>query len=153
MAQAIPAVLAIGGAALSAGGSIISANSKANDLRFQAAQLDAQAGLKRASSQREAINEKRQARLAMSRGLAVAAASGGGADDPTVVNALAGIEGEGEYRALTALYNGDQEAIGMEAQADQNRKGAKAAKTAGLIGAAGTVLSAGASMFDRYGKK
>lgn len=152
MAQAIPAVLAIGGSALSAGGSIISANSQAKELRMQADQLDAQAGLKRASSQRQAIDEKRQARLAVSRGLAVAAASGGGASDPTVVNTLANIEGEGEYRALTALYNGDEEASSMEAQAAANRRGASAVKTAGALKAAGTILSAGAGLFDRYGK-
>lgn len=152
MAQAIPAILMVGGSILSAGGQITSANAKAADLRLQAAQLETQAGLKRATSQREAIDQKRQARLAFSRGLAVAAASGGGADDPTVVNTLAGIEGEGEYRALTALYNGEETARGMEAEAAAARRGASSVKKAGILGAAGTVLSAGASMFDRYGK-
>lgn len=150
MAQAIPAVLTVGGAALSAGGSIIAANSKAKELRREADQLDAQAGLDRASSQRQAMDERRSARLLQSTGLARAAASGGGADDPTVVNLLAGIEGEGEYRALTAMYEGEEEARGKEAQAAANRRGAKATKKAGLIGAAGTILSAGGSMFNRY---
>lgn len=152
MAQAIlPAALAVAGTALSAGGTIIGANSEAAQLRSQAAQLEAKAGLERASSQRQAIDEKRNARLASSRALAVAASSGAGADDPTVVNTIAGIEGEGEYRALTALYNGDQEALGMEAQAAANRKGAKATKTAGLLKAGGTILSAGSSLYDRFG--
>lgn len=152
MGQAIMPIMMIGGGLLSAGGKISEANAKAADLRFQAEQLEAQAGLKRATSQREAIEQKREARLAQSRGLAVAAASGGGADDPTVVNILAGIEGEGEYRALTALYNGEETARGMEAQAGANRRSASSVKKAGLLGAAGTVLSTGASLFDRYGK-
>lgn len=152
MAQAIPAALMVAGTAVSAGGSIIEANSKASELRFQAAQMDAQAGLKRATAQRSAMDEKRQARLAVSRGQAVAAASGGGASDPTVVNALAGISGEGEYRALTALYNGEEEAQSLEAQAAANRRGAKSVKTAGLLKAGGTILSAGSSLYDRFGK-
>ncbi len=152
MAQALPAVLSVGGSLLSAGGSIASANAKAADLRSQAAQLEVRAGLERASSQRRAIEEKRQAGLATSRGLAVAAASGGGVDDPTVVRQLAGIEGEGEYRALSALYEGEETARGNEAQAEANRKAAKGVKTAGLLNAAGSILSGGASMFDRYGK-
>src|SRR5690348_3482928 len=112
MAQAIPIGLAVAGTALRAGGSIIKSNSEAKDLRRQADQLDAQAGLERASSQRAAMEEQRQSRLASSRTLALAAASGGAADDPTVANLMAGISGEGEYRALSALYEGDQKALG-----------------------------------------
>lgn len=151
MAHMIPIGLAVAGTALSAGGSIIGANSEAKELRREAAQLEAGAGRERASSHRAAMEEKRQARLAASRGLALAAASGGGADDPTVVNLLAGIEGEGEYRALSALYEGDQTALGMEAEAAARRRGAKSTKKAGLVKAAGTILSSGASMYDRYG--
>jgi hypothetical protein len=151
MAQAIPLALTVAGTALGAGSTIIGANAEAKDLRQQAAQLEAQAGLERATSQRTAMEEKRQARLASSRAQALAAASGGGVDDPTVVNIMAGIEGEGEYRALSALYEGDQSALGMEAEAAARRKGAKATKRAGLVKAAGTILSSGASLFDRYG--
>lgn len=151
MAHAIPIGLMAAGAGLSAGGTIIGANSEAKELRIQANQLDAQAGLKRASSQRDAIEERRQGNLVMSRAVAVAAASGAGADDPTVVNNIANIAGEAEYRALTALYNGDEEAAGMEAQAAANRRGAKATKTAGLLKAGSTILSAGSSLFGKYG--
>ena len=147
MAEAI----SFAGSALSAGGTIIGANAEARELRNQANQLDVQAGLDRASSQRQAMEERRQSRLASSRALAVAAASGGGADDPTVVNAIAGIDGEGEYRALTRLYEGDQEALSKEAQADANRRGAKATKKAALFKAAGSILSAGSGLADKYG--
>lgn len=150
MAQAIPIALMAGGSLLSAGGTIIGANAEAKQLRSEAAQIEAQAGLERASSQRQAMDEKRQARLAASRGLAVAAASGAGADDPTVVNLLAGIEGEGEYRALSALYSGEESARGMEAEARAKRAGAKSTKTAGLLKAGGTILSAGTSIYDRF---
>lgn len=152
MAQAIPLALSVAGPLLSAGGSIIGANSQANELRLQANQLDEQAGTDRASSQRRAIEERRQARLAQSRALAVAAASGG-ADDPSVVNAIAGIEGEGEYRALSALYEGETEARSKEAQAAANRRGAKDVKTAGALKAATSIIGMGSSLYDRYGGK
>lgn len=151
MAHAIPLGLALAGGALSAGSTIIGAKAEARELRREAVQLETQAGQERASSQRQAIDERRQARLAQSRGLAVAAASGAGADDPTVVNLLAGIEGEGEYRALSALYSGEESARGMEAEAAARRRGAKATKRAGLVKAAGTIISSGASLYDRYG--
>lgn len=151
MAQAIPFALMAAGSLLSAGGSIIGANAEAKEMRMQADQLEANAGLERASSQRAAMDEKRSARLTASRALAVAAASGGGADDPTVVNTIAGIEGEGEYRALTALYNGDQQAEGMEAEAKARRRGAKSTKTAGLLKAGSTILSGASSIYGKYG--
>lgn len=153
MAQAIPAVIAVAGAALSAGGTIIGANSEAKALKSEAAQLDVQAGQERATSQRQAMEERRQARLAQSRALAVAAASGGGADDPTVINRMAELEGEGEYRSLVALYQGEESARGMEADAEARRKGAKSVKTAGLLKAGGTILSAGSTLYDRFGGK
>jgi hypothetical protein len=149
MAQAIPAVLMAAGAAVSAGGSIIGANSEAKELRKQAAQLEAQAGSDRASSQRAAAEERRRGRYTSSRALALAAASGGGADDPSIINNLADIEGEAEYRALTAMYEGETEAQGKEAQAKANRRGARATKKAGFLKAAGTILSAGSSIADR----
>lgn len=151
MAQAIPAVLMAAGAGLQAGGTIIGANAEARELRRQAAQLEAAAGQDRASSQRAAIDERRKGRYAGSRAMALAAASGGGADDPNVVNTIADIEGESEYRALTALYEGETEAQGKEAQAKANRRGARATKTAGLLNAAGSILSAGSTLAGKYG--
>ena len=140
------------GTAVSAGGTILGAKSEAKALRSEARQLDAKAGLERASSQRAAIEERRQAGLASSRTLALAAASGAGASDPTVINMMADLAGEGEYRALTALYQGEEEARGLESQAAMRRKEAKATKTAGYLKAAGTILNAGSSMYDRFGK-
>lgn len=153
MAQAIPAALMVAGTALSAGGSIISSNAEAKSLRSQAAQLDAQAMTDRASSQRQSIEERRQSRLAQSRALALTGVSGAGSDDPSIVNLMADLEGEGEYRALTALYEGETSARSKEAQAAANRKSAKATKTAGILNAAGSILKSGTSLYDRYGGK
>jgi len=152
MAQAAP-FIALAGAGLSAGGSILGANAQAKDLRAQADQLDMQAGKERATSQRQAMEERRQAGLLVSTGVARAAASGAGADDPTVVNLLANISGEGEYRALTALYNGEEQARSDEAQAAARRTEAKNVKRAGWIKGISSILGAPSSdsMLGRYG--
>lgn len=150
MAQAIPIGLMAAGTLLEAGGTIIGAKAEARQLNSEADQLDAQAGNVRATSQRRAIEERRQARLASSRALALAAATGG-ASDPTVVNILANLDGEGEYRALTALYEGEEEGRGLEFEARNRRKEAKNVKRAGYVGAASSVLKAGGTMYEKYG--
>jgi hypothetical protein len=152
VAEAIPIGLTLAGAGLSAGGSMISADAEASELRYQANQLDAQAKNDRATAQRRASEERRQARLAGSRALALAAASGGGADDPSIVNLIADLEGEGEYRALSAMFEGETEARSKEEQAMANRRGAKTAKTVGGLKAAASIIGAGSSLYDRYGK-
>lgn len=150
---AVPTILGVVGGVVKAGAEISGANAQAKDLNSQATQLDARAGAVRASSQRSAIDQRRQARLTNSRALAVAAASGGSATDPTVVNIIANTEGEGEYRALTDLYNGNEQGISYEQQAAARRTEAKNIKKAGKLKAFSTVLSTGESLFSRYNSK
>jgi hypothetical protein len=83
--------------------------------------LEKNAGQERAASQRAAAEDRRRARLAGSRALAVAASSGGGASDINVTDAIADLAGEGEYRALTSLYSGEQSARNLEAAAYDKR--------------------------------
>jgi hypothetical protein len=116
----------------------------------EARQLTYAAGQSRASAQRAAVEERRQARLLASRAQAVAAASGGGASDPTVVNTVADIAKEGEYRALTALYEGYDRAKSLDKASATRRSEGNAARMAGLLGAGGTLLSAGGEGFQRY---
>ncbi len=151
MAQAIPLALTAASTALQVGGSLSAASSQAGQLRSEATQLDAMAGMDRASSQRTAYEQKRQARLLQSRALAVAGASGGSVSDPDVVNLMARLSGEGEFRALTALYEGEEQARSRELQADARRKEAKNVKKAALVTAAGKVLESGATMYTRFG--
>lgn len=130
---AIP--LMVVGSLVSAGGTIAGGRSQeaygyamegAQDYSAQvsdntAAILEKNAGQERASSQRAAAEERRRARLASSRALAVAAASGGGASDINVTDAISDLEGEGTYRALTALHGGEQSARALEAAAYDKR--------------------------------
>lgn len=114
----------------------------------QARQMDQQAGQERAASQRTAAEQLRQARLAQSRLQALAQ---GGGTDVGVVNLSKQIAGEGEYRALTALYEGEDRATGLEYGADVARVEGKNAKLAGTIGAFSSILSGGSSMYSKFG--
>lgn len=136
-----------------------------DDLRaaaeFQAAQLEQQAGSAVAAAQRRAWNEERATRYLASETLARAAASGGGASDPTVINLIAKQAEEGAYRRQVALYEGDDRARQLRLAAEARRyegasqqASAKGAGRASIFGA-GTSLLAGtardASMFQRFG--
>lgn len=128
----------------------------------QAAQLDRNATQQVAASQRGAEDDQRQTQLAMSRALAVAAASGGGASDPTIVNTIARLAGEGAYRSMSTLYQGQEQARAMRDQAAMSRYSgdvamadAKTAKDASTFSAmatlAPTVLKGASSMYKKYG--
>lgn len=146
------------GNALSAGGSLLNAfgSSKQGSAssamsEFEASQLDRQANSTQAQSQRQAMEDRRQARLAESRALAVGAASGASADSTSFVNNISNIESLGELNALTSLYGGNEQASYLRKSAEAKRLEGKAAKSAGGIGALTSVLSAGKSLYSMFG--
>lgn len=151
--------LALVGTIASVGGSIVSglgqmqAGRAANaSAKFQAAQLEQRVGQERAAAQRQAIEERRKAAFAISRGQAVAAASGGGATDPTVLDVTGGVAAQGEYNALSALFEGEERARGAQLQATATRMEGKQAKKAGMIGGLGTIAGGvGQTLYMRYG--
>lgn len=109
------------------------------------------AGVVVAASQRVAHEERRQADLAASRALAVAAASGGGVSDPTVVDTLVRIRGEGALRASVALYEGEERARQIRI-AGAGAQDFNVDPTAGYnAAAAGKLAKAGLSLYARYG--
>ena len=118
---------------------------------FTALQEDQAASNTRGAAQRSAEEERRQARLADSRATALAAASGGGATDVTTTNIRAGIAGEGEFRALNRLYQGEDQAIAYNNDALLNRMGGADAMRAANTAATGTLIQSGSSLMDRYG--
>jgi hypothetical protein len=109
---------------------------------FQADQMRQNAGQAQASAQREAINVDRQAQYIASAALASAAASGGGASDPTVVNLIARNAGEMAYRKSVALYEGDDKARMMNLQADATEYSGKQAQANGIMAGVGSVYNA-----------
>jgi hypothetical protein len=125
---------------------------------FAAWQAEEQAGTAIAISQRQAMEERRQATLVASRALAVASASGAGVSDPTMVRILANARGAGTYRANVALYEGEAKAriLRLDAAAgrvsgwDAQAEGADRAKGYALQ-SMGNTFRTGASLYAKYG--
>ena len=117
----------------------------------EAFQLRQRAGTVRAQSQRAANEERRQGQLIESRARAIAGASGAGVDDVGMREIYGDINATGEYNALVALWNGDEEAIGLEYGATNREQEGKAAFESSLISAAGTAFSGVESMRGKYG--
>lgn len=140
---------------IAAAGTVISADQQRRageidkmNADFQASQLERNANTAAAESQREAIKVRREAKYAESRARALAASSGGDASDPTVVHLINGIQDEGEYSALSALYNGNSQYGAMNTAAAVSRGTGKAAKNAGYA-RAGATTAAGLADFAR----
>lgn len=114
-----------------------------------------------ASSERQAADIAQQTQLITSRALAVAAGSGGGASDPTVINLIAQDAQRGAYMQSVALYGGQDRARALDAQADVAEYEGKAARNnsvaegvVGLAGGASNLLKTyarGSSLFQRFG--
>lgn len=161
----LPMALQVGGTLLNFSGSQQSAEAaKAAAQRtsqakqYEAAQMDVQAGQEVAASQRGALEQKRMADLAASRALALAAASGGGTD-AGVANIIASITGEGAYRSLVSLYQGESKARTLKMAADAKRyeagvaieegsQKADAYQTAGLA----SLASGAGTLYAKYGR-
>lgn len=136
---------------LSAGGQVAGGIAANNAAKYTAQQQEIAGSQGLAASQRTAFSETRRASLVGSRARAVAAASGAGATDPTVVNIEGDIAGQGEYNALSALYEGQEAKRTGDANAALTRFEGKQAKTAAFIGAGSTLLKGGTSLYDKYG--
>lgn len=147
MAAIVPFIPYIAAAA----GTLMQGASAKGAGRSEALQLEQQAGQDRASSQRAAEEPRRAARYMRSRVQALAAGSGAGATDPTVVNLENDIDAEGEYAALTAMYEGEDQARGKEFGAAVARKQGSSAATASYLKAGSTLLSGASSWYDKYG--
>jgi hypothetical protein len=129
--------------------------------QFQAAQLRQNANSAEAASQRTAFDIDRQTQFITSRALAVAASSGGGASDPTVVNLIARDAGEGAYQKQLALYGGqDRARLDLESADAKEYEGKSTLVNSLEVGAAAYAGGAtnllksqarGASLFQRFG--
>lgn len=125
---------------------------------FEAQQLDQQAGQAIAAAQRTLFSEGRQGKLVQSRAIALAAASGGSASDPTVVKIVSGIASESAYRQNLAMYQGEEKARQLHIAAAADRMSGEIDAAASLASGraietetTGRILGTGASMYARYG--
>lgn len=105
-----------------------------------------------AAGQRRMLQERQQKDVAISALRARAAAGGGDTTDTSVVTLGAGIEQQGELRALTEFYKGDNAQRGyQDAAAGYRFEGQNAAAAAGWK-MGGTLLSGISSFGSQYAK-
>lgn len=128
--------------------------------QFQAGQLHQQANASQATAERDAYGIQRQTDMVTSRALAVAAASGGGASDPTVVNIIARDAAQGAYQKAAALYQGQDRARYLNTQASAQIYQGKAERLNSMevgaaqgVGGVASILRSqerGASLYSRF---
>lgn len=126
---------------------------------YRADALESGASDVRGAAQQRAHFTRREGRFAKSRALAAAAASGGGATDPTVVKILSEIEGQSEYEALSDLYSGESQAYALEQEAEATRYGGRLSEYTGRLRrsllrqqALNTIASGAMTLASRYGQ-
>lgn len=150
---ALPMVLggaSMAGSILGGIGSIQQGRAANAMAKFEARQMEVQAGQVRAAGQREEEERLRESRLQQSRALAIAGASGGGVSDPNVLRIISGLAAEGERGRQAERFRAESEAEQLRAGAVARRAEGKAAKKAGIIGAASTILQGAGQAANVY---
>lgn len=102
-----------------------------------------------ASRNKAAVNLK--TRQALSRAQAVAAASGGTATDPTVLQLMAGIDKVGAVQAAEAWRQGAEEGAALRYKGQVGVSTAKANQKLSYVQAGGQMLSGVGDAFSKYG--
>ena len=140
----------------------ISAHNEQVAAEFEASQADYLATQAKAVSYIEAHEQRRMAALLASRSLALAAASGAGASDPSVVDLIGQIYTEGAYRSALAMYEGEEAARSYTVAGQARRLGGASAASAKIyegksianaskINATSTLISGASSLFSSFG--
>ena len=164
--ELIPLALTAAGGAISAAGTIAGGDAAAtagqsgkNAMEFRALQEEQAANESRAGGQRLALEKGREARFLQSKLQASAAASGGGATDPGILDLTGDIAARGEYESLFEMFKGENRARGLEDQAMGSRMTGEALlaegeakRRASRLSALGTILGSGGSMYGQYNK-
>jgi len=119
---------------------------------FAARQYEINAGQQTAAATIAAVEERRQANLRESRAIALAAASGAGASDPSVASIIGRIRGEGVYRANVALYQGAEQSRVLRMQAAAKHYEGLTALEAGDLNAGDILASTEASAIAEEAK-
>lgn len=141
----------LAGTALSAGGKIAGGYAQKGALDASASQLEQEAGQSVASGIQGAIQDRRRATYVASNARASTAAGGLTTTGTSAIANVGQIRGQGEYNALTALYQGEDRAQELDYRATGERRAGSNAVTSGWISGASSVLSGGTSFYDKYG--
>jgi len=117
--------------------------------KFESQQLEAQATAAYAKGTKEAALERRKAAILASDTRAAQAGSGA-AFDEGAVETLGDISAEGEYNALSALFEGESQQAGLKAQAAARRWEGKQQAAAAGRKTLSTILSGASKAYKSY---
>lgn len=118
---------------------------------FEANVLEQQATARIAAGQRDALDQTRTAKLAVSRAVALGAASGGGVStSPTVLNIVGGIAKEGAYNSARALYQAEESARLLRLEAFEKRRLGEFGQVGGNLQALAAEERGKAAQFGGY---
>jgi hypothetical protein len=134
-------VISLVSTALSAVGTVAGGVAAKNQADFQAEQQEMAGKEEFAASQREANEKRKEATYVQSRQQALAAASGGGAADPTIVRLMTQTAQQGEMNAQTARYVGENRQRGLMDAAKASRMSGEASLFGSFFGATGDAFS------------
>ena len=129
----IAAIASIASTAGAAGAAVKQGNTQKAMADYQAEQMKRKAAEEHAAGQRSAIERRDQAGMVQSRQIALAAASGAGTANPTVLDLVEEAAGRGEYFAQGELYQAKSAAAGLRDNAKATAYGGKAAQDAGYM--------------------
>lgn len=133
-------VLGLVGTAVSAMGAMAQANAAAAAANYNAeiAERNAQAARISAASEAAAVKRKTDRQLGTAR---AAIGASGVTVEGTPLDVLAETAALGETDRQMVLWKGENQAVGYESEAELNRMQASSARTAGMFGAASSLLT------------
>lgn len=148
---ALAAGTAVAGAGVAAAGTIAQGNAAVDAAKQEQRQLNQMAAEQKAVATRDAASADRKTRELLSRAQAVAAASGGNANDPTVLQIMGDIAAEGSVQSREALRQGWEQGNSLEYKGKVGVEAAKTSRKLGVYTATGQVLSGISDAFAKYG--
>lgn len=141
----------LAGTAIGVYGKVAGGYAQKGALDASASQLEQEGGQSVASGIQGAIQDRRRAAYVASNARAATAAGGLATTGTSAIANVGQIRGEGEYRALTSLYQGRDRASELDFRASGMRTAGSNAVTSGWISGISSVLSGGTSFYDKYG--
>lgn len=145
----IGTVASVGGTLLTAKAGLDNADYQAAVARSEAAALKQKANEDAAAAERSQITQNKKTELVQSRLRALAADSGTDATSPDILTTSGRIAGQGEYNALSSLYEGQSRARSDTYQADIDLFKADRTDAAAPLAATGTILGGISSFADK----
>ncbi len=138
-------------AGIAGGAQAVAAYKKSKAHEAQAAEYREAKNRRMAAATREMSEERRKQEFIQSRAVALAAASGAGTD-AGFVKILSDLNAEGEYRVMSVLWSGLNDADGLLARARAEEKAADDAIVVGALNAVTSAFSAYAGAGGTFGK-